>query len=715
MKTLQRFFTSLIAILTILPLYATVSGNGYYTRQISSDGTTAKLYCTKLSNGNLQLTGIAFTNKPANGVTITIPEKIDEMIIEVIGNDITTGTVNKSVQTHMIDWVNRPDSYKLSLPGTASKILTFAFSEQETDINGVDNNTSLTEITIRTAATSQLTIEAFAFYKSKNLSTITFEDNSVKTIGYFGFGSCPITKISALPKGIETIEGYAFNNICVEQDLILPSSLKYTGNNVFSSPGGDQEYGWFFHNEIVIPESTVCIGSYLFCGCRRMHESVVIPEGVKEIQAAAFANTLIKHLYIPSTVETILATAFGNMPILKTVTFKANNNLKTIGKGIFKLDKNLRYVDMSKVASPHLNWADNTVTRTDDIFAGAYPYTIIYLPQSITSPNVVKSGEENFIQNVGSAWVCNKFSVYDYHKNYDPAYFELKSPWQNPAYSIEKRMTEAEKMAWIDYKNALPTLRGCDYELPLAFTATEAVLYRQISPSTDNLLTLSLPYNATKQDGLRIYRLVCEINLKGSLNNKGAWFVSLDDERVIRNLLTQQELEGNMTANHPYVLKITNMSQLSSITINGATYYELFKTQNTPVPQKTAYTVVMATSTPSPWCFVGHPMNIKNSEATSNQLYVLSGKTWHPVKETIGGYVHSFRGALKFIGSKTSTKNFPQFIEDTDGSTTSIQGTTLEPNQKQIYYTIDGCLAGRDFDELPSGCYIIEGKKIIKQ
>ncbi len=103
MKTLQRFFMSLIAILTILPLYATVSGNGYYTRQISSDGTTAKLYCTKLSNGNLQLTGIAFTNKPANGVTITIPEKIDEMIIEVIGNDITTGTVNKSVQTHMID------------------------------------------------------------------------------------------------------------------------------------------------------------------------------------------------------------------------------------------------------------------------------------------------------------------------------------------------------------------------------------------------------------------------------------------------------------------------------------------------------------------------------------------------------------------------------------------------------------------------------------
>lgn len=50
--------------------------------------------------------------------------------------------------------------------------------------------------------------------------------------------------------------------------------------------------------------------------------------------------------------------------------------------------------------------------------------------------------------------------------------------------------------------------------------------------------------------------------------------------------------------------------------------YELFKTQDTLVPQKTAHIVVMATYIPTPWYF-----KYQEWRSNSNQLYALSGKT----------------------------------------------------------------------------------------
>ena len=64
---------------------------------------------------------------------------------------------------------------------------------------------------------------------------------------------------------------------------------------------------------------------------------VIIPEGVKAIDAYAFANlTALEEIVLPSTLESIEYGAFVGCSNLKKITFSGENNLKIINQGAFK-------------------------------------------------------------------------------------------------------------------------------------------------------------------------------------------------------------------------------------------------------------------------------------------------------------------------------------------------------------------------------------------
>lgn len=76
-------------------------------------------------------------------------------------------------------------------------------------------------------------------------------------------------------------------------------------------------------------------------------KSVVIPEGVEEIQKYAFYNcTKLESVTIPSSVKYIREFAFDNNQNLKTINF---NNTQTIGRAAFRNCKLLNNIDLSKV------------------------------------------------------------------------------------------------------------------------------------------------------------------------------------------------------------------------------------------------------------------------------------------------------------------------------------------------------------------------------
>ena len=73
-----------------------------------------------------------------------------------------------------------------------------------------------------------------------------------------------------------------------------------------------------------------------------------------------------------------------------------------------------------------------------------------------------------------------------------------------------------------------------------------------------------------------------------------------------------------------------------------------------------------------------------------------------------------FRG---FILLMPGTLGAKQFVVLSEGETTGINDVTTDAEAQQgaqRIYTIDGRYVGTDFDSLPSGMYIMKGKKTLK-
>ena len=73
-----------------------------------------------------------------------------------------------------------------------------------------------------------------------------------------------------------------------------------------------------------------------------------------------------------------------------------------------------------------------------------------------------------------------------------------------------------------------------------------------------------------------------------------------------------------------------------------------------------------------------------------------------------------FRGAIM---RKPGTSGAKQFVVFSEGETTGISdvtGNTDAQQGAQRIYTIDGRYVGTNFDSLPSGMYIMKGKKTLK-
>lgn len=721
--------------------------NTFYTRTITKKGIQGKFYCKSRTGGGLVIVGIQLNSKPVDGDTIIIPEVLGSDSVYAInrfGSYHSSKTPDNVVYNYTaLKWENAPDRCVLSVPGSMKELFpvqvnTATATKTETDAIA---NSALTELIIRptTQQNPDLRINTFSFRSLSNLSKVTL-GRGVRYIEKRAFEGVKITDISAFPEGLEYVEEYAFNAILVNRDLVLPSTLKKLGDFVFGSIRA--ETGWFYHNELQIPASLKFIGYSALCGSRKIGMKLTIPKGVEHIGGMNFANTFIKEVTIPSTVKSIDVGAFRDMMMLEKVTFEENTVLATLGNSLFYNDPNLRYIDMSKVDCSTLSLTNLTRISTLPssssspagvyVFAGSSPYTVIYLPKSATGNAVVATDEENFVQYKGGAWKCEKFVVYDSHTSYMPANinYSLNFPTNGGTYAqngdkahyAPNKMTDQEKADFATWKASLIAGRGCDYDMPMGFTATSAVYKRAFAtaPATDALMTVSLPYNTTTaQAGVKLFKLVSEKELNGSYNNKGEYFLSLDDSRLNQSSLTTEEQAQCATANHAYVVKVTDVAGLGSADANN--YYSLFASTNATVLATPAtYTAVTADDGKSTWSFAGHPMNISNADAVTAKFYVLNGstKTWQPIKTTnTSGFLHSFRGALQYTGSSTSyAQAFPKMVgadEDLD-TTTGINAVETSAASDTAVYSLDGRKVGTSLATLPAGVYVVGGQKVVK-
>lgn len=540
-------------------------------------------------------------------------------------------------------------------------------------------------------------IYAFAF--SENITSVVFE-HGVKEIGASAFFHSPINQPIPFPEGLEVIGTVAFHAAQIKGDLILPSSLKRIEYGVFGEDPGAP--GWVFHNGIQLPANIEVLGGYAFVGSRKAQNDIVIPNTVKEIGKLCFgAAPLTGTLTIPSSVTTIGNSAFGFCGGLDYVKFEENSTLTSLGDKVFTGCNGLRYIDMTKVNSADLltGAATKKIGRNANAFQDLPNYTLVYLPQNFAYANkadFMADNQVNFIMKDDAGYRCNDFKVYDNDTKYQSLNLYHLTKTQ-----MQENPTTAAELDALGKKYPY-SVRGCDYEIPYAFTADKAAYERKFTANTLNIFSVSLPYGgASLAPGVKVYKLVKEMDMAGSLNGKGLWFVSLDDNRLVNK--TVNEAAGKLESNHPYVLRFTDAGLLTTHKFE-ATGVEVKGTKVGDDP-----------ADGSQWKFINTNVNVYNGDAAAQKLYMLNGstKTWHAVStDNPNGFFHSFRGAMQYMGSGAA-KDFPKFIEP--GETTGIESADIVPAEaKTVVYTVDGRRVEGSLDNAASGIYVVNGKKVVK-
>lgn len=551
-------------------------------------------------------------------------------------------------------------------------------------------------------ATTQ--IEMFAFHRCANLVTVELQQN-VKSIGLQSFATSPKIAHVSFGEGLESIGDLAFNDMSSTDDLILPTTLKRIGNDVWGRLEGStgEIIGWKFYNGITLPEGIEEIGNFAFCGSRKV-ETLNLPSTLKRIGNNSFATVpLVGTLTIPSSVEHIGVSAFAFCGGLERVVFETNSKLDMQDRP-FMACNGLRYVDMSKVNSETLltNLQSKKVKRDsrNTPLGMLQKYTLVYLPENFTYENkssFMADGQENFImrQSAGDATLhCDTFVVYDEDDNY-----KKLNLYANAVTQIEANSETLAQLNALRNKY-LYSVRGCDYEIPYEFTANNASYKRKFTSNGLNIYTVSLPYaGAQLQEGVKAYKLVKEMDLAGSANDNGLWFVSLDDDRLTNksDLERANKLEGD----HPYVLRFSDVGLFNTLK---------FEATNTNVKESKSLDEPIDNSQ---WRFVNTNVNIYNAEAAAQKLYMLKGstKTWHAVStDNTNGFFHSFRGAMNFTGTGEA-KDFPAFLEDIETSGM----VEVAADSEMVIYTIGGVRIEGSFDNVAPGLYIVNGKKMIKR
>ncbi len=167
-------------------------------------------------------------------------------------------------------------------------------------------------------------IGTYAFFKCKNLESVTIPENVTKIgdsafsgcekleniiiptkvteIGLGAFSDChTFTRIS-IPDGVTKIWGYTFFKCENLEEVIIPDSVTSIEEEVF--------YGCENLKKVVIPDGVTAIANGTFQCCSSLEE-IVIPDGVTSIGNDAFEECeSLKEIIIPDGVTNIGESAF---------------------------------------------------------------------------------------------------------------------------------------------------------------------------------------------------------------------------------------------------------------------------------------------------------------------------------------------------------------------------------------------------------------------
>lgn len=537
------------------------------------------------------------------------------------------------------------------------------------------------------------------------LSDYKLTGSGNETSGEYAFADCYNLTEATIESGITTVPNHMFAYCGELKTVTVPTSVKSIGGGAFRQ--------CFSLSSIDIPEVN-SIGSEAFWGCFNLKGDLVLSNKVKNLGDLAFGYTS-----------------------LTGVKWEGVDGC-TIGNNVFSGCHFLEYVDLHTLTNPTV--ANNpfnrhTGTATDNLAGGLLSRTIVYLPQGENF--TFKDGEDvNFVKSDG---ICTKLSVQDGADYEFPVGFTATTAVYN---KWEVFLWDDEVLIGEFNNENTYTGVNCD-EYDQNNNIAPLITYRDFSgiKAGKNCFTMLLPYKVKLPKGIRAYELHLKDNYNPSVQGEKEYtqyylFRSIPDESVLE-------------ANKPYLLRVvdggthtskefgaTNVEIAASgtdkIDDNGQKVAQQNSTSNlynnkvTGTLKPQGY---KATDPNQEFFFVGGTERLNNHLAVNLHTWLLNTDkkkidVWRPVNEyedissdlLIPSKVTAapFRG---YIQPKSNTPgNAKRFVILREDETTGIDDLQQDKalNGAQRIYTLDGRYVGTSFDSLPSGIYVIKGKKIAK-
>ena len=733
------------------------------TQQVLADATADLPNEWKGYNGTLKINAVDKNGKKVETIA-------DELAYEKATGQIYTITIPDKVNNNGKEWtvtaigsyafINERRITKMVLPETIEAIEDAAF--YQCSVKLLKFPTSLKYIGWRAFYKSSLETFYLKPYKGRNpakkgtwsrvsgtavdipgstaigpqafegiFSTSEFKCPNITFVGYQAFKGAKIEITTAIPATAKIGELPEDNKIKAMYKNLPAGTDQRSGVESFAEFGGSVSLaegpttiptGMFekaFTNlsHFVIPYSVVnSIDERAFSNAGILSFNPL--SEVKKIGARAFENGIMSgDFVIGDQVEEVGDGAFAGNIKLEAFILKGSANCK-IGAEILEGCPNLEYVDLRNVKNEDFKKNLKNLSRefnSGTITAGLPTHTVVYLPEAQDISFAVGQ-DVNFVKSNGE---CTKLSLQDGMEYEFPYAFTAKEAVYNRC-----NMTINNKTIDRGYNT---TLTVAHYEGDNSLTS-----YRDFSKFADgkHCFTIFLPYAVTLPEGIRAYKLDYK-------NEKKYFFNGYGDPMMTQFYVFNSIPDGStLEANKPYLLRITdgNSHTYEKFTANNveiAKSPEKFEIRNGGRLKPVGFP---ATKTGQSFSFQGSTEKIP-AEAYGNDsnrpwvLNIVNKKTidgqkdidlWRQMKyETKGSNIQNpsippFRG---FVSPLPGTSGAKKFMVLSERETTGINDVTTDVDAQQgaqRIYTIDGRYVGTNFDSLPSGMYIMKGKKTLK-
>ena len=669
--------------------------------------------------------GIANKTLMVNGVThpstseLVIPEgvtSISKYAFRYFSN-VTKIKLPESLET-IVDYNFENHTYltEITVPSTVSSVGKSAFQDCTSLQTATLNNTGNIGFSAFRGCTSLQTatlnndgdICSIAFYECTSLQTVTLNNNGI--IGSSAFEFCSaLTRVNiGRMKGFEYATGY--NNpfyYCSNLSIVNIADLKaFCSLTNLRSLTEDISY------------ETPAVKTLMINGTVHPSTKVLnIPKGVTEIPKVAFryfsnvtkikvpegvntidfySHTYLTEITLPSTVTSVGDYAFNGCTNLERIICLAKTcpsygvNVATNPRNItLKVPRGTASLYKSAYGWGNYNVVEGEINTYNWNMYGVQNHSLGIDEQRVLSWSV---SDESVVTRYGNMLCSNKF-VYDGTTEAPYKATTITAELDNAdinVYNIKVYPSEVTLTDGNAYKNT------DDFEVErVSYTRTYAEKY------ANHLQCFYVPFDVKVTDELLEDFTFYELYMVSQKDLNGNGEIEEDEPLVM--VLTKIPSGDVMQANMPYYIKPKAESTLA-VTAEDTKLYAATNGSVSCSTTKNEYTLIG----------INESTNIKGYYTMSAK-----GNFSYYTKDT---YIGSFRWYMSVRnrrGHGEELENYARPIEiviDGEEDTTGIadlQHKASDPKNGKIY-TLDGRQV-TDYETLPSGIYIVNGKKVFKK